>query len=125
MKDHDNARTLAFAAANFRSASTVELLCLLQAEPERTWPFADIVTAMRASELVVQQGIDALVGAGLVVSDAAGAVRYAAPASLEDTVEQVIRLYKSAPDKVRRAIVRANSPSMVAFADAFRLRDEK
>jgi hypothetical protein len=114
MKDHDNARTLAFAAANFRSAWTVELLCLLQAEPERTWPFADIVTAMRAS-----------VGAGLVVSDAAGAVRYAAPASLEDTVEQVIRLYKSAPDKVRRAIVRANSPSMVAFADAFRLRDEK
>ena len=124
MKDHDTARVLAFAAASFRSAWTVELLCLLMEEPERTWSFADIVTAMRASELVVQQSIDALVGAGLVVSDAAGTVSYAAPISLEETVKQVIRLYKSAPDKVRRAIVRANSPSMAAFADAFRLRDE-
>jgi hypothetical protein len=124
MKDHETTRVLAFAAASFRSAWTVELLCLLQAEPERTWPFADIVTAMRASELVVQQGVDALVGAGLVVLDAAGVVHYVPPASLEETVEQVIRVYKSAPDKVRRAIVRANSPSMVAFADAFRLREK-
>lgn len=117
-------QVLAFAAASFRSAWTVELLCLLHADPSRCWTAPDLVRQLCASDLVVRQGVASLVAAGLVAPGPADEVRYAAPPPLEPMVDALMQLYRTAPDAVRRAIVRGSSPTLAAFAEAFRLRSE-
>ena len=124
MNEPGNNEVLAFLAGSFRSAWTVELLCLLRSDPDRTWTRDELVVRMRASELVVRQGVAALHAVGLVAPGEDGTLFYAVPPSLESMVAAVDKLYRTAPDLVRRAIVRGNSPSMTAFANAFRLRSE-
>lgn len=124
MQEPPTADVLAFLAGSFRSAWAVELLCLLHSQPERIWTQADLVSHLRASELVVRQSVEALAAVGLVAPRENGTVHYAAPLSLESMVAAVERLYRTAPDTVRRAIVRGNSHSMTAFAKAFRLRSD-
>jgi hypothetical protein len=113
-----------FVRSSFRSVWSLELLLLLKREP-RLWPRAEIVSALRASDLIVSQGIEALTAVGLVVIDEAGNAAYR-PAS-EDAprlVEATESLYARSPDAVRRLIVGALPNPLAAFADAFRLRKE-
>ena len=124
MSEPGSSEVLAFIAGRFRSAWALELLCLLHSAPDRTWRRDALVSQLRASELVVRQAIEALAAVGLVAPAEDGSVRYAAPPSLKPMVVAVAHLYRTAPDTVRRAIVRGNSPSMTAFANAFRLRSE-
>jgi hypothetical protein len=113
-----------FIRSSFRSVWSLELLLLLRREA-RPWPRAEIVAALRASELIVAQSLDALTAAGLVSVDEAGAATYR-PAS--DTgahmVDETESLYARSPDAVRRLIVGAIPNPLAAFADAFRLRKE-
>src|SRR3954454_14422826 len=106
-----------FIRSSFRSVWTLELLLLLKRDA-RSWPRDAIVAALRASELIVAQGLDALTGAGLVIADEAGnaAYRPASPAaaSLVDGAEA---LYARSPDAVRRLIVGAFADPLTAFAD--------
>jgi hypothetical protein len=124
MQEPDSSDVLTFLAGSFRSAWAVEFLCLLHSEPARIWTRDDLVSHLRASDLVVRQSVDALCAAGLVAPGDDGTVRYAVVPTLEPMVAAVERLYRSAPGTVRRAIVRGNSPSMTAFANAFKLRSE-
>lgn len=113
-----------FIRSSFRSVWSLEVLLLLKREL-RPWSDAEIVTALRASELIVSQSIAALGGAGLVVTDAAGRTEYR-PSSedAEGLVEEAERLYAGSPDAVRRLILNASSSRLAAFADAFRLRKD-
>jgi hypothetical protein len=113
-----------FIRSSFRSVWSLEVLLLLKRSP-RPWTDTEIVTALRASDLIVSQSVAALGGAGLVVTDAAGRTEYR-PAS-EDAarlVEEAERLYAGSPDAVRRLILGASSSGLAAFADAFRLRKD-
>jgi hypothetical protein len=84
-----------------------------------------MVVALRASDLVVTQSVNALGAAGLVLVEADGSARYApANAELAVLAEGAIALYATSPDAVRRMIVAAANPSISAFADAFRLRKD-
>ena len=111
-----------FIRSSFRSVWSLEVLLLLKRE-RRYWSQAEILKALRASELIVSQSIEALAAAGLVSLDAAGAAAYG-PAS-EDAgllVEEAEKLYAQSPDAVRRLIVGSTAGGLAAFADAFRLR---
>jgi hypothetical protein len=113
----------AFIASGFRSIWSLELLLLLKREP-RKWLRTELVSALRASELVVGQALDSLVTAGLVALEDDAA--WFAPASettarLVDATEQ---LYARRPDAVRRLIVLSPGTGLAAFADAFRLKRE-
>ena len=112
-----------FIASSFRSVWAIELLLQLKRHPGRGWSKADLVGTLRASELVIGNGVDALVAAGLAVEDQDGSVRYA-PASpdLERLADATEALYAKKPDAVRRMIVAAATDGVTAFADAFRLR---
>jgi hypothetical protein len=114
-----------FISSSFRSVWAIELLLHLKRNQEHDWSTADLVQAMRASELVVSSGLASLLSAGLVVQDASGASRYA-PASpeIERLAEATEALYAKKPDAVRRIIVTSASDGVAAFADAFRLRRE-
>jgi predicted transcriptional regulator len=112
-----------FIRSSFRSVWSLELLLLLKREP-RTWSSEEIVAALRASALVVEQSLDSLAAAGLVLRDEAGRARYAPAPSLAPLVEEADSLYARSPDGVRRMIVGRSSDGLAAFADAFRLRKD-
>ena len=48
-----------FIRSSFRSVWSLELLLLLKRE-RRTWTHAELVAALRASDLIVGQGLEAL-----------------------------------------------------------------
>lgn len=118
--DHD---LLRFIASSFRSVWALELLLVLRREP-RVWPRSELVSTLRASDLVVSKALDSLVAGGLVSIEGEG-VRYM-PVSDEvaHCVEQTDRLYAARPNAVRRAIVSNSAGDLTAFADAFRLRKD-
>jgi hypothetical protein len=113
-----------FIRSSFRSVWSLELLLLLKHAPS-SWSRAELVAALRASNLIVADGLEALTAAGLVVTDEAGNASYR-PASddLARLADGTESLYGRSPDAVRRLIVGAIPNPLAAFADAFRLRKE-
>jgi DNA-binding IclR family transcriptional regulator len=111
-----------FIRSSFRSVWSLELLLLLKREP-RTWTHEELVAALRASDLIVRQGLEALTAAGLVSLDAEGGAAYRPISTgVGQLVDETERLYARSPDAVRRLIVSASASGLAAFADAFRLR---
>ena len=114
----------AFIRSSFRSVWSFEIALLLKRKSGR-WTQADIVTALRASELIVSQSVENLTIAGLIDADADGRLGYApANAATRDLMDDAERLYDSRPNQVRRLIVSGETPGLTAFANAFRLRDD-
>ena len=114
-----------FIGSSFRSVWAIELLLHLKRHPERNWSKTDLLEALRASELVVSNGLDSLMAAGLIVREEDGSARYspAAP-DLERLADATEALYAKKPDAVRRMIVASAADGVTAFADAFRLRKD-
>ena len=112
---------LRFIAASFPSVWALELLLALKSE-RRVWEREELVTTLRASELVVSKALDALVVAGLASIEGKGATYLPVNRDVEDCVDQVETLYRTRPNSVRRVIVSAATSSASAFADAFKLR---
>jgi DNA-binding transcriptional ArsR family regulator len=117
---HDVTR---FIRSTFRSVWALEMLCLLRKHADRDWAEAELVAALRASDLIVSQNLAALTAAGLVTVRSDGQVRYqpATPA-LDGLVLASEALYARSPDAVRRLIVASATSDVAAFADAFRFR---
>ena len=110
-----------FIRSSFRSVWSLELLLLIKREP-RSWTVAEIVAALRASELVVTKCIESLTAAGLVSPESDGEIRFL-PASddLRKLVGETEALYAKQPDAVRRLIIASSSGfSLADFANAFR-----
>ena len=112
---------LRFIAASFPSVWALEILLSLKRE-RRLWTRQELVSAHRASELVVSRGLEALVAGGLASFEDDGA-RYApVNRDVEIAVDRAEELYRTRPNAVRRAIVAAGTSSATAFAAAFKLR---
>jgi hypothetical protein len=113
-----------FIRSSFRSVWSLELLLLLKRDSRR-WTHAEVVSALRGSDLVVSQSVEWLSAAGLVIEEDNGAVAYG-PVSddLAALVDATEALYGRRPDAVRRMIVAASTGGLAAFADAFRLRKD-
>lgn len=114
---------LQFITSSFRSVWALELLLVLKRD-SRVWPSADLVTTMRASELVISKALDSLLAAGLASLEGQGARYMPASQEVADYVDRSERLYAARPDAVRRAIVSAQVGDLTAFANAFRLRKD-
>ena len=109
--------------SSFRSVWALELLLVLKREP-RPWQPAELISTLRASDLVVNRALDELVAAGLVSIEGQGARYMPASAGLASEIDQVEKLYLARPDAVRRVIVSSASSGATAFANAFRLWKE-
>jgi hypothetical protein len=101
----------------------LELLLLLKREP-RPWSAAELVSTLRASDLVVNKALDELVAGGLVSVDEGGALYMPVSEDVASRIDEIEKLYAARPDAVRREIVSAVSSGATAFADAFRLRKD-
>ena len=109
--------------ASFRSVWALELLLLLKHE-KRTWRPEELISALRASDLVVNKALDELIAAGLVSIDGEGARYMPVSEDVARQIDQVESLYSARPDAVRRAIVSTAASGATAFVDAFRLRKD-
>jgi predicted transcriptional regulator len=112
-----------FIGSSFRSVWALELLLLLKRE-HRSWSREELITTLRASELVVNKAIDELVAAGLISVEGDGARYMPVSEDIAKNVKLVEKVYSARPDAVRRAIVSASASGATAFADAFRLRKD-
>ena len=112
---------LQFIAASFPSVWALELLLALRSD-RRVWTREDIVATLRASDLVVSKAVDALVAAGLASIEGNGILYLPVNREVDHCAERVEQLYRTRPNKVRRAIVAASASNVTAFADAFKLR---
>lgn len=111
-----------FIRSTFRSVWAFELACFLRSHRDRSWAAANLVSELRASELVVGRSVELLLAAGLVVVDDGGGARYQpASPSLDALFAASEALYARSPDAVRRMIVGRGSGGLAAFADAFRI----
>ena len=114
---------LNFVGATFPSVWALELLLVLKSE-RRMWQRTELVNSLRASDLVVSKALDALIAAGLASIDSAGAEYAPVNEEVDRCIDRVEQLYRTKPNKVRRAIITASASSVTAFADAFRLRKD-
>lgn len=114
---------LRFIASSFRSVWALELLLVLKGTP-RPWSREELVTTMRASDLVVTKGLDALEVAGLVTNSEEKAQYMPVSKDVAALVDEAEALYAKRPDAVRRAIVSASAGDATAFANAFKLRKD-
>jgi len=114
-----------FIRSHFRSVWSLELLLLLKREPVRTWTNAEIVDALRASQIVVSMSVELLLAGGMIVLESDDQVRFG-PVDPDHArlIDEVETLYAKKPDAVRRLIVSSTNSGMAAFADAFKLRRE-
>jgi hypothetical protein len=112
-----------FIRSSFRSVWAIELMLHLKRNSSRDWSKDELVDALRASDLVVANGLQSLVAGGLAILQQDERARYA-PASpdIERLADAIEELYAKKPDAVRRLIVAAASDGLTAFSDAFRLR---
>jgi len=118
-----NDEILRFIASSFRSVWSLELLLVLRSE-QRSWSHQELVTTMRASQLVVTRALAALEAAGLVSNDGDKAQYMPVSGDVATLVNDAAALYSKKPDAVRRAIVSASAGDATAFAEAFRLRKD-
>jgi hypothetical protein len=112
-----------FIRSTFRSVWSLEMLLFLRDHRERAWSAVELITALRASDVIVAQSMEALVAAGLIATEQGGSARYL-PVSedLDQLVEGAKIQYSKSPDAVRRQIVLSSQSGLTAFADAFKLR---
>jgi hypothetical protein len=114
---------LEFAASSFSSVWALELLLVLKGQP-RPWPRAELVTTLRASELVVTRALESLLAAGLVSIDGDVAAYMPVNDKVAAKVDALEKLYAARPNSVRRAIVDSGRGGATAFADAFKFRKD-
>jgi hypothetical protein len=114
-----------FIGDSFASIWDLELLSALLDSDGQCATSAELVERMRASELVVVQGIECLVAAGIAAIEGDGRLHFR-PVNdeLADCARQACEFYARFPGRARRLIVSRQQPGLKAFADAFRLRKD-
>jgi hypothetical protein len=112
-----------FIGSSFRSVWALELLLQVKKD-RRAWSRDELISTLRASELVVNKAVDELIAAGVLSFEGDGIAYMPASDDIARCVKQVEKVYSARPDAVRRAIVSASASGATAFADAFRLRKD-
>lgn len=110
-----------FLEDSFDSVWSLEILLVLHRQPERIWTDKDLINELRSSQLVVRQGLDNLLAAGLILLEDEG-VRYGPASEDQDAlVRRLTEAYRTKPGAVRRLIVQSPAEKLRSFSDAFRI----
>lgn len=115
-----------FIEYSFGSVWALELLLLLH-HSKRGWLTPELVRELRSSDSVVEQSIERLVAAGLVLVEKDATARYAPATSQQDAlVKHLHDEYLKRPAAIRRVILHGHEEKLRSFSDAFRLkRDDR
>lgn len=116
---------LDFVSKSFRSLWPIELLLFLSRKPDQSWAVETLARELRASALIVNQGLSALQRIGFVTADPQQAYFFMPQTDgLNDLAVSLINLYQTKPHAINRAIFAAPRDRIQGFADAFRLRKD-
>ncbi len=114
-----------FICDSFSSIWDLELLATAVSMPDDGLTASELVDRMRASELVVEQGIASLVAAGIGAVDRDGRLKFRpVNPDVERNARRAHEFYQRFPGRARRLMIARQSPGLNAFADAFRLRKD-
>ena len=114
-----------FICDSFSSIWDLELLSTAISMPAEGLKAAELVKLMRASELVVEQGMASLVAAGIVAVDREGRLQFRpVNQDVERCALRASEFYQRFPGRARRLMIARQAPGLNAFADAFRLRKD-
>ena len=114
-----------FICDSFSSIWDLELLATVLSRPEEALTATELVDRMRASDLVVEQGISSLVAAGIGFIDHEGKFHFRpVNADVKRCAESANEFYQRFPGRARRLMIARQAPGLNAFADAFRLRKD-
>lgn len=114
-----------FIATSFTSIWDIELLAQLLEGANEPLEAEILIGRMRASELVVQQGVTVLVAAGIASLDESGRIAFTpVNADVERLARQACEFYRRFPNRARQIMIARQAPGLTAFANAFRLRKE-
>lgn len=111
---------LSFVRESITSAWPLELLLLMQRQPQAAWSVGELVRELRASTGAVHQSLANLIAAGLVSTRETGVYRYAPRTSaLSELVSALADLYSRKPITVMNAIFSSPTDKICSFSDAF------
>lgn len=117
----------AFLAERIDSAEQLEILLLLQREPDRQWTALEVSQSVYTVPASATMRLEGLVAGGLASSTGTADPRYQyAPASdeLRSRVEVLADAYKADRVSVIKFIFSKPPDPVQSFADAFRLRSD-
>jgi hypothetical protein len=113
-----------FIVETIDSVPELEALLLLRADPARTWSVDQAGARLYVSETVANHVLGSLAARGLIAQDGPR-YRYApARADLDEVVSDLATTYAASLIAVTRLIHSKPAPSVLEFANAFRLRKE-
>jgi predicted transcriptional regulator len=113
-----------FIEAMIPSVWALELLILIRSDPHRAWAPKSLVAALRASDRLVADILQAFGRSGLVTEEGDG-VRYRPSLAVDGLCAELEAAYRERPVSVINAIVRQRSAALNTFADAFRFGGRK
>ncbi|HJU16060.1 MAG TPA: hypothetical protein VJ770_06290 [Stellaceae bacterium] len=114
---------LSFVKGAIKSAWPLELLLLMQKQPETAWRVRELVRELRASTGAVEESLATLIAAGLVATRETGVYTYAPKTpALAELVAALVDLYSRKPITVMNAIFSSPNDKIRSFSDAFLLK---
>jgi hypothetical protein len=117
-------KVLEFAASLFKSVWALDLLLVLKRDPARIWQADELIRELRSSQVVVAEALSNLLAAGLAVEHETGKYRYhAGSPEIDETVNELQRIYGSKPAAVIREIVTTSNRKLKLLSDAFRFKE--
>ena len=115
----DEALILAFVRSAIKSAWSLEVLLLLQRNPQQRWTVQQLVRELRGSEHLVNDSLDSLAAAGIVAVGPHGAQYQPQSAELAGLVTALVDLNSRKPMAVLEVIFTSPSEKIRSFSDAF------
>ena len=114
-----------FLARYIRSVEQLEVLLLLQDQPNRSWSAGDVYSVIRSSEGSIAGRLEAFAKEGFLTHEHDGRYRFSPQnTDLRSAVEQTASAYKTWRIRVVEAIFAPPSDPVQSFADAFKLRKD-
>lgn len=115
-----------FVKKHFDSVEQLEILLLLQRNPDADWRLEALSKELRTNVTSARNRLAALVSTGLVVTAKTGSedtYRYgAASPELDRQVQQLVQEYKIRRVRIIDAIYAPAAEKMLTFLDAFKIR---
>jgi hypothetical protein len=119
----DEETVLSFVRSSLKSAWSLELLLLLQRDPQHSWDTEALVRELRGSIPLVNESLGHLSSAGLVSVAESGEYMYKPQNSeLDALVTALVELYRQKPITVLRTIFTSPTQKIRSFSDAFLIK---
>lgn len=113
-----------FIKAQFPSVWALEVLLFLRKHSSVCWNKDQLVTELRASDVIIAGALRCLHAGGLVILDDDGARYSTATPDLDRLVSETEALYRRKPAAVRTLIINSSSGALSAFSNSFKFRRE-